>query len=33
MKSSTFRSAAWFIRPDLDPARHTVRERGIGPHG
>ena len=31
MKSSISRSAAWLIRPDLDPSWHTISERAIDP--
>lgn len=31
MKSSISRSAAWLIRPDLDPSWHTISEWAIGP--
>jgi hypothetical protein len=33
MKSSTSRSAAWLIRPDLDLSWHTISEWAIGPYG
>ena len=33
MNSSTFRSAAWLIRPNFDPSSHIVGESAIGPHG
>jgi hypothetical protein len=31
MKSSISRSAAWLIRPDVDPSWHTISEWAIGP--
>jgi hypothetical protein len=33
MNSSSFRSAAWLIRPGLAPSWHTIKEWAIGPHG
>ena len=33
MKSSIWRSAAWVIRPDLDPSWQTTSEWAIAPHG
>jgi hypothetical protein len=33
MKSSISRSAAWLIRPDLDPSWHASTEWAIGHSG
>jgi hypothetical protein len=33
MNPSTFRSAAWLIRPDVAASWHTIKEWAIGPYG